>query len=267
MPVAALARDRAGLGAVVDDRVADRADRLEGEEHRQHEAEVADAVGDEGLLAGRGRRRPGVPEGDQEVGARADALPAEERDEQVLAEHEHQHREGEQVEVQEELGELRVPVHVADRVEVDQRADAGDEQAHRDAQRVGEERHVDVQRPDRQPLEQGDDVAALVGRIAEQVDVRAGGHDERQPDHRRRQVPGQRVAEPPPQQQDQEEPHQRERRDQPDHVEHQPITRPRAGPVGSPNFSVRRSQTGRLTEKLGDPDTAVTGSCRSSTTS
>ena len=65
----------------------------------------------------------------------------------LLAEHEHQHREDEQVQVQEELRELRVAVHVADRVQVDQRADAGDEQAHRDRQRVDEEPDVDVEPP------------------------------------------------------------------------------------------------------------------------
>ena len=179
MPVAADLVIDAGLGAVVDHRVADRADRLERQEHRDHEARVADAVGDERLLAGRRRRRSGLPERDQEVRAGADALPPEERDEQVLAEDEHQHREREQVEVEEELGELRVAVHVADRVQVDQRADAGDEQAHRDAQRIGEERHVDVQRPDRQPREQRDDVGPLLGRLAQQVEEHADGDDER----------------------------------------------------------------------------------------
>ena len=124
-------RQQARLGAVVEHAVAERADRREGEEHRHHEAPVTDAVGDEGLLAGGGGRLAGVPEGDQEVGAGADALPAEERDQQVLAEHQQQHGEDEQVQVEEELRELRVAVHVPDRVQVDQRADAGDEQAHR----------------------------------------------------------------------------------------------------------------------------------------
>ena len=55
----------------------------------------------------------------------------EEGDEEARAEHEHQHRGGEQVQVREEPREARVAVHVPDRVEVDQRADAGDEQDHR----------------------------------------------------------------------------------------------------------------------------------------
>ena len=64
---------------------------------------------------------------------------------QVLAEHEHQHREHEEVQVEEELRELRVAVHVADRVQVDERADAGDEQRHRDRQRVDQEAHLHVE--------------------------------------------------------------------------------------------------------------------------
>ena len=83
---------------------------------------------------------------DEQVRAEADALPAEEGDEEARAEDEHQHRGGEQVQVGEEPAEALVAVHVADRIEVDQRADAGDEQDPRDRQRVGVEAHVDVQR-------------------------------------------------------------------------------------------------------------------------
>ena len=57
-------------------------------------------------------------------------------------EDEHQHRRGEQVEVGEEPREPLVAVHVADRVEVDQRADAGDQQDPGDRERVGEEADV-----------------------------------------------------------------------------------------------------------------------------
>ena len=72
----------------------------------------------------------------------------------LFAEHEQQHREDEQVQVDEELREVLVAVHVADRVQVDQRADAGDEQRHRDRQRVGEEPGLDRQAAGGQPLEQ-----------------------------------------------------------------------------------------------------------------
>ena len=74
-----------------DDRVlaaspARRENRVEGDRTRQHEdeedaereAEVADAVDDEGLDGGGAGRRLFVPEADQQVGGEADAFPAEE---------------------------------------------------------------------------------------------------------------------------------------------------------------------------------------------
>ena len=118
--------ERLGLG--VDHEVVHRAERGEREEDADHEPEVADAVRDERLLAGDRGFLAGEPERDQEVGARSHALPTEERDHEVVAEDEHQHREDEQVHVDEELRELLVAVHVPDRVHVDQRRDAGDEQ-------------------------------------------------------------------------------------------------------------------------------------------
>ena len=77
---------------------------------------------------------------------RPDALPAQERQQEARAEHEHEHRRREQVQVREEPREAGVAVHVPDRVQVDQRADAGDEQDHRRRQRVDEEAEVDAER-------------------------------------------------------------------------------------------------------------------------
>ena len=94
------------------------------------------------------------PERDQEVGAGAHALPAEERDQEVRPSTSIEHREDEQVQVGEEPREVRVAVHVADRVQVDQRADAGDEQRHRDRERVDEEADVDVEPAGGEPGEQ-----------------------------------------------------------------------------------------------------------------
>ena len=88
------------------------------------------AVGDERLLAG--ARLVGVlePEADQQVRREPDAFPADEQDEQRPAQHQQQHEEQEQVEVGEVARVARVVLHVADRVDVDQRADAGDDQRH-----------------------------------------------------------------------------------------------------------------------------------------
>ncbi len=212
--------DHAGLGREVQVQVADRPDRLEPEEHREHEPPVADAVGDECLLAGGGRRLTLVPERDQQVRTRADALPTEERDQQVLAEDEQRHRQHEQVHVEEELRELRVAVHVPDREQVDQERDARDEQRHRDRQRIRQERHVDLQRIDRNPREQRLDVGPFLLGHGEQVGVRAGRDDERAEHHGRGEIAGERIAHATTEQQDQQKPEQGEGGDQPDDVEH-----------------------------------------------
>ncbi len=160
-----------GLGVVVEHRVRQRPDCGESEEHRHHDAPVTDAVGDEGLLAGRRRRLAGVPERDEEVRAGTDALPTEERDQQVLAEHQDGHREHEEAEVEEELRELRVAVHVADGEQEDPAGDERDEQAHQDRQRIREEREVDLERADGHPGEQRDDVLALLLGVVHEVEV------------------------------------------------------------------------------------------------
>ena len=111
-------------------------------------------------------------------------------------------------------------MHVADGVDVDQRAHAGDEQAHGDAQRVGEEGDVDLQVADGQPLEQRDDVGALLGGGAEEVDERGDGDDEGAGQHRRGEVAGARIAETAAEHDDRQEPSQRQGRNQPDQIKH-----------------------------------------------
>ena len=116
--------------------VLDRPGLLEDQEDGEQEADVADPVVDEGLLAGRGGRLALEPEGHQPVGADAHALPAHEGEQQVVRQHQEQHGEDEQVQVDEELRVVPVALHVPDGVQVDERADAGDEHAHRHRQRV-----------------------------------------------------------------------------------------------------------------------------------
>ena len=116
--------------------VLDRPGLLEDQEDGEQEPGVTDAVVDERLLARRGGRLALEPEGDQPVGADAHALPAHEREQQVVRQHQEEHGEHEEVQVDEELRVVPVALHVADGVQVDERADAGDEHAHRHRQRV-----------------------------------------------------------------------------------------------------------------------------------
>ena len=142
------------VGQHSDIGVVDRAESHPHEERPEHEPHVADSVGHEGLLAGSGVGLVGEPEADQQVGAGTDALPTEEGEHQVVGHHQDQHRGDECVQVDEELREVLVAGHVADRIEVDQRADAGDEQRHGDRKRVGHEPDVDTEATGGEPGEQ-----------------------------------------------------------------------------------------------------------------
>ena len=120
----------------------DGAERGEHQHDRERQADVTDPVDDERLLGRGGRGRLVLPEADQQVRREADALPADEQHEVVVGEHQQQHRRDEQVEVAEEPAPARVVLHVADRVDVDQRADAGDQQHEQRRQLVEQQVHA-----------------------------------------------------------------------------------------------------------------------------
>ena len=103
-----LSASSATRGKIVVER--DRAEQHEHQEDAEREAEVADAVDDEGL----DRRGVGggllVPEADQQVARQPHALPAEEQLHEVVGRHQHQHGEGEQRQVGEEPRPVRILV-------------------------------------------------------------------------------------------------------------------------------------------------------------
>ena len=115
------------------------------EEHGEEEAEVADAVDDEGFLAGVGGGVLGEVEADEQVGGEADALPADEEQEEAGGEDEDQHEEHEEVEVGEEAPVAFFVRHVADRVDMDEEADAGDDAEHDEGEVVDGEGEVDLE--------------------------------------------------------------------------------------------------------------------------
>ncbi len=121
------------------------AERREHQRDRERQADVTDAIDDERLL---GRRSGGVlvlPEPDEQVRREADALPAEEQADEVGRQHQHQHRGDEQVEVAEEAATALVVLHVADGVDMDERADTGDQEQEQGRERVVEQVHADVE--------------------------------------------------------------------------------------------------------------------------
>ena len=128
-----------------------RGETPEQQEQAGQERGVADPVRDEGLAAGVGVRGIGVPEADEEVGTEADALPADEEHRQGVGEHQHEHRRGEEVQVGEEARQIRVVVHVPERVEMDQEPHAGDHEEHDTGQGVETKGQVHPQRRDVDP--------------------------------------------------------------------------------------------------------------------
>ena len=82
--------DRHRRGRVRDGAEVERAERVEDQEHAEHESPVADAVDDERLLAGIRRALLFVPVPDEQVRAQAHAFPPDEHRQEGAAQHEHQ---------------------------------------------------------------------------------------------------------------------------------------------------------------------------------
>ena len=112
------------------------------QEHGEQKAEIPDAVEDECLLACVHGRFAQVVKADQQVGGESNALPADEHEQKVLRQHQGQHEKHEQVEVGEVAPVSLFVRHVADGVDMDQKADAGDDQQH--DQRQGVEQEVKI---------------------------------------------------------------------------------------------------------------------------
>ena len=138
-----LRRGEVGVKDCERERVRVRDEDEEGERHRR----VAERIHHERLLRRLHCARTLVPEADQEVGRETDEPPADEQHEQVAALDEQQHREDEERDVGEVAALLLVAVHVADRVEDDQPADAADDQHHHRAQRVDQQLQADAEVP------------------------------------------------------------------------------------------------------------------------
>ena len=107
-----------------------RAERGLAPEDAEEEAEVADAIHDERLLGGIGGRGLLVVMVDQEVGAEAHQFPEHENHQQVVREHDAEHREHEDREPAKVPRPRPVVVHVAERKHVHRETDNPDDRQH-----------------------------------------------------------------------------------------------------------------------------------------
>ena len=136
-----LQRMRAGQGE--HPRIVRRAECVEDQKDTQDEAEVADAIDHEGLLAGVCGEVLFVIEADEQVRAETHALPPDEHDDVVRAEHQQQHHEHEEIQVREEARVARLMGHVARGVDVNEESDPRYDHQHGRRERIDAECEVD----------------------------------------------------------------------------------------------------------------------------
>src|SRR5262249_42565231 len=94
---------------------------------------------------------PVVPIANKQIGAQPHSLPANEHEQVVVGQDQNEHRGHEQVQVSEEAVIARVPVHVADRVDVHQEANPTDDKEHDGAERINLQAHVSRQGTGKDP--------------------------------------------------------------------------------------------------------------------
>ena len=92
------------------------------------------------------------PEADEQIRRETDALPADEHDEHVAGEDQSGHEEEEEIQVAEVARVAGIVVHVADGVDVDEEANAGDDEQHDKRELVEGKRKVDVEGAEADPV-------------------------------------------------------------------------------------------------------------------
>ncbi len=94
--------------------------RAEHQEKSEHETRVADAIDDERFLTRVRRRFAQEVKSDQQVAAQSHAFPPDEQQQQIVRQHQRQHREHEQIQVAEEAVVAALVRHVPGGVHVNQ---------------------------------------------------------------------------------------------------------------------------------------------------
>ena len=162
--------------------VVERAEIREHQRYGEQEAEIADPVYEERLQARVDRARSRIPEADEKIRHQAHRLPTEEKLQEIVRHHQHQHREGEEGDVGEETPVSRVVGHVSDGVDVHHQRHEGHHHHHQGGQAVDQEADLE---PDSVRHEPGIDRTVEHGAIQHVEENQAGGGEgNRHPDDR-----------------------------------------------------------------------------------
>lgn len=121
------------------------------------------------------------PKRNEQIRAQADKFPSDVHQQIVVSEYENEHREHEQVEIRKESTVTFVVFHVADGINVDEKADARDDEEHQCGKRIEQKRDIHLEYADGNPRieRQVDDAVVFRQRLhGEECHER---NDERQP--------------------------------------------------------------------------------------
>ena len=124
----------------------ERAVRRPDQEQAERKPKIADPVNEKRLFAGRDRRWLLEPEADQQITTEPDRFPEHVQQHKIAHADEHRHREHEQRDICEEPHVAGIAVHIARRVDGDQRGDERDHAEHDRSERIGAEDDVDGER-------------------------------------------------------------------------------------------------------------------------
>ncbi len=157
-----------------------RAQLVVEDEQRESEKHVAHAGNDKRLHRRGAVLRIGIVEPDQQIGAQAHAFPAEVHQQQVVAQHQHDHACDKQVGVGEEARIALFPTHIPGGIHVDQETYARYDGQHGQRQAVEHQVEADIKIAHRHPGPQR--LNKRLAAVVEEINARNGGHQRRQAD-------------------------------------------------------------------------------------
>src|ERR1051325_24375 len=112
----------------------------------QQKTELADAIDDKRLICGDPIGSFLIPKTDQQERTKTDAFPSDKKQQQVVAHYQEQHEKDEKIQVNKKPHHVLVMLHVAQRIEVNEKADAGYDQKHYRGQCIDLKRDLHAQR-------------------------------------------------------------------------------------------------------------------------